>query len=367
MVNAYTGNSIVDYLKSTGGDASYANRSQLYASSGLNLGGYSGSASQNTALLNYLRGGGGATSSTPSSPTPSTPTPSVSSTPRVDYVNTLTSQLQSESDKYRAEQQAAQQKLIDYYASLEDPTSRYKRISEEQGLPQQQELVNAITKNVMGTEDLIDAIEPSVNQRSTDFLMTDADRTALVAREQDPLVKNLTKLLRSKQYEEIGLAGKQQMVADLLNLSLQGDEMRAKPLQLGVDYSTEDRKEASNLLSGVLNTKASAYNADITSQESKAAADLAYSREKELKAMSGSDKAGKQQVEDTWNSILGRAKTEYDVWKYIDENQDALRKAGVDVDELWSRHAALAAKVGVGGEVRSSGSAEDFLQILQNL
>ena len=52
----YQGNSIVDYLKSTGQPADYASRAQLAASQGIQ--GYVGSAEQNLALLNNLRGGG---------------------------------------------------------------------------------------------------------------------------------------------------------------------------------------------------------------------------------------------------------------------------------------------------------------------
>ena len=53
----YEGASIVDYLKSIGQPNDYASRSTLAASKGITD--YSGSAEQNTNLLNMLRGGGG--------------------------------------------------------------------------------------------------------------------------------------------------------------------------------------------------------------------------------------------------------------------------------------------------------------------
>lgn len=53
---AYEGVSIVDFLRSTGQSSDYASRSQLAASKGIS--GYTGSAQQNTLLLNMLRGGG---------------------------------------------------------------------------------------------------------------------------------------------------------------------------------------------------------------------------------------------------------------------------------------------------------------------
>lgn len=55
--SVYTGNSIVDYLKSIGKDSSYAARKQYAAQYGISN--YSGTAEQNTALLNAMRGNGG--------------------------------------------------------------------------------------------------------------------------------------------------------------------------------------------------------------------------------------------------------------------------------------------------------------------
>ena len=52
---SYSGNSIVDGLKSVGVNSSYAYRSQLAAANGISN--YTGSASQNTALLNKLKEG----------------------------------------------------------------------------------------------------------------------------------------------------------------------------------------------------------------------------------------------------------------------------------------------------------------------
>lgn len=67
----YTGSSIVDYLKSTGQDSSYAARKKL--ATDLGISGYSGTAAQNTQLLNSLRNQGTATSKVA--------TPTVTATP----------------------------------------------------------------------------------------------------------------------------------------------------------------------------------------------------------------------------------------------------------------------------------------------
>lgn len=54
--STYTGGSIVDYLNSIGVDSSFNNRSKLAKANGISN--YTGTASQNTTLLNKLRGGG---------------------------------------------------------------------------------------------------------------------------------------------------------------------------------------------------------------------------------------------------------------------------------------------------------------------
>lgn len=59
--SAYTGNSIIDYLKSIGQDSSFANRKKLADQYGISN--YSGTAAQNTQLLNLMRGGAGSGSS----------------------------------------------------------------------------------------------------------------------------------------------------------------------------------------------------------------------------------------------------------------------------------------------------------------
>lgn len=388
MATPYTGNSIVDYLKTAGQDASYGNRANIYKTANLNMGEYGGTAQQNTALLNYLRGSSSSSPAPSPAPTPSplpTPSPTVSSpaTTRTSFVDTQANQLMSKQAEQQAKVDASRKSLIDFYASLEDPTTRYNRIAGEQGLSEQQSLVNALTKQSMQQTDLLDEIEPSVNQRSGDFFINEADRVALVARESNPVIKELNKILRNKQYEEIGLQGKQNLVTQLLQLSIQGDEQRARPLTLGVDYSQKDMDSAMELLSSLTSTRINAFNADQSATESKQAADLdwqrtlekmaksqEYSKELEnlqssnqlsrslsLKSSDTTDEAKSQKTENAWNSILAGASTEYDVWKKIDENQDKLRSEGVDVDELWAKHAALAGKVGLGKAVRSDSSS----------
>ena len=61
----YTGSSIVEYLKSTGAATDYASRTKLAAEKGIT--GYTGTAQQNTQLLNMLRGSGSSNAPAPTS------------------------------------------------------------------------------------------------------------------------------------------------------------------------------------------------------------------------------------------------------------------------------------------------------------
>ena len=64
----YTGNSIVDYLKSTGQGSSYSDRAKLAKQYGIEN--YTGSAQQNTQLLGILQSGGGAGAQPPAQQQP---------------------------------------------------------------------------------------------------------------------------------------------------------------------------------------------------------------------------------------------------------------------------------------------------------
>lgn len=314
------------------------------------------------------------------------------SSPRLDFTKELTNKMMTADATEKVKVDAARSSLIDYYKGLEDPTARYTRLSQSTGLNDQQKLVEGLTKDVMTQQDAVEAIPASVLARSGNFLINDADKTAITNRESKPVIDNLNKLLRNKQYEEVGLAGKQQLVATLLDLSFKGDEMGAKPLQLGVDYTTEDRQIARDLFTTVLSAQSSAFNGDQDSRdaEARAASDRAFQESMQSntfqqqdktnatdfaqqlalksaaaatassnKATTAAKKEAEQKTTDAWNKIVAGSKTEYDVWKKINTNQKTLSSQGVDVSKLWSQHAALAAKTGTGGAIRKT--AEDDL------
>ncbi len=121
---AYTGNSIVDYLKSEGKDSSFSARKSLAESNGISN--YTGSASQNTQLLNKLRSGSSSsttskTTSTNNSTTTTTSTKSnlngVDQT-TLDTMNSKFNQSNSATEKQQAAETAYNK--FNEIASVED-------------------------------------------------------------------------------------------------------------------------------------------------------------------------------------------------------------------------------------------------------
>lgn len=335
--------------------------------------------------------GGAPSSPQPASAAPAPSSSSDSSTARQDFVNSLYSTFNTEDAVRQSKVDAARKALTDYYASLEDPTVRFQRINEEQGVTQQQNLVNSLTKDVMGNQDLIDALEGSVNTRVGDFLMNDAQRVALLARERYPLEQNLTKLLRQKQYEEVGLQGKQQLVQELLQLSLQNDQIKAKPLELNVDFSNQDLTQARSIFQSIASNKIQAFDMDLASKEAKAKEerDRAFQEQQQKEKFANdialenlrtqnditkynqttgsktSQKNVKAQAQAVYNNLLGGSNSEYELWKKIMDNRDMYSKMGI-IDELWNLHGQLKATMAKSNITKTNNSNLKALQGLVN-
>lgn len=370
-----TATSIVDYLKSVGKPSDYNYRSTLAGQYG--IAGYQGTSQQNTQLLALLASGGvkpAAPAAAPVAAPASTPaaiaTPAVTptTTPRADYLSGMITNMQNTNTTNQAKTDEARKALIDYYAKLESPLTTYENVSAKYSLPEQQKLVNTLTTQAMSTQDLIDKIEPSVTQRTGDFFVNEADRTAITAREQKPLLDSLNKLLRQKQAEDVTLTSKQNLVAQLVAYSIEDQKNKARPYELGVDYTTADQKAANDLLSSILSTTSSSYNADVSAAETKTATkeDQAFQLEKlqkqfandvaltKIKASTSGTSDKKALTDKAWSQIIQGSNTEYDVWKKINDNQEALKAQGIDVQDLWGRHKMLAMGVGQGGKIKNS-------------
>jgi hypothetical protein len=86
--STYAGPSIVDYLASTGQASDYNTRAKMAAAQGITN--YTGTAAQNTQLLNTLRSGSTGATSTVNTTTPTGALPGVSEMSQADFVKKLT-------------------------------------------------------------------------------------------------------------------------------------------------------------------------------------------------------------------------------------------------------------------------------------
>lgn len=192
---------------------------------------------------------------------------------------------------------------------------------------------------------------------------------SLVARERDPLEKNLLKLLRQKEYSEVGLQAKNQLVSELLNLSFKNDEMQAKPLELGVDFTDKDREIAISIFQDLADRQYSAFSDDRAEDYSREKSSTDFANQIYLEnlrtqndiskynattgATSSTNKSQKesaQKAEDIYNGLLGKFDTEYDIWNYLMNNREkGANYVGQGImDELWRLHGSYKAKLNSG-------------------
>lgn len=332
------------------------------------------------------------------------------STPRLDFTKAITDNMVSADSANAAKVNTARDSLINYYKSLPTLTDTYTGLRESTGLNQQENLVNSITKNIMNTQSSIDQLEPAVKIRMGDFNVNDAKRASILARERAPLQTNLTDLLRSKEYESIGLDQKNSLVSQLFSLTQADQERGARPLQLGVDYSTSDREIAMSLLQSVASAQTSAFSGDVAAQETrdenarnrefqaqqaaaaaatKSAADnqnfaqaialenLKSSNDMALKKTVGAGTAteymrlgseqSKQAAEDSFNNIVASSSTASEVLTKIKANAADLQAKGIDVNTMLSLYSNLAARVGENGSIRSGDKLSQFKDALMNI
>ena len=145
--STYTGNSVVDYVKSTGGDASFSSRAKLAVEKGIvkSADQYVGSAAQNTSLLSKLRAG--ATSS---------PTKVADKNDAAAFINANQDQdIAAANSKDAPPSRASEQLLKDFYDAtgkkslvptfdFEAPNfeATYDKLRQERGLDALEESIN---------------------------------------------------------------------------------------------------------------------------------------------------------------------------------------------------------------------------------
>src|SRR6266571_8141308 len=118
-------------------------------------------------------------------------------TPRLDFVSGLTDQLVQSDQTNKAAVNTAQNSLIDYYKNLPSSVDLFSKFNDQYGITQQQQLVDSLTKDIMQQQDLYQRTPADVTARSGDFVVNQADKDAITAREQKPILDNLNSLMRN--------------------------------------------------------------------------------------------------------------------------------------------------------------------------
>jgi len=190
---SYSGNSIVDYLKSINGDSSYAARAKKAAELGIS--GYTGTAAQNTQMLNTLRSSSTptATTSTAASTTPAVTTPTVttpvSTAPTASTANTAIDTAVNAANAAANSNTTAQAKNIADSLTSTSSTSTTKSAAETalDNVSPTKQNINALVESLIGSistpttwnsntdTDYQTAVGELVNQANTAYDNTNAD------------------------------------------------------------------------------------------------------------------------------------------------------------------------------------------------
>lgn len=140
----------------------------------------------------------------------------------------------------------AQGDLTRYYSSRKSPTSYYNRAMNDLGVPDARARVASDRKAIADTQNLLEAVEPSVTGRTQGGLVTEAQRTALVNKERAPITQDLGNLSRVYSTSSSNLADLMGQADMRAQLGIQGDQNTLAALMQRLDqarYGQEARRQ----------------------------------------------------------------------------------------------------------------------------
>lgn len=182
------------------------------------FGAYSGSAQQNIGFQNILSGGRPSPSQaggTANIGTTASPAASGSTNPLAGIPLTGLTSLQRQ--------------YIQQSATLPSGEDLYNQYANEMGLNQQADLVAGLQRTTMDLEKKIADIEPMIQQRAGDFVITEGQRGRMVNAEQKPLRDQYLEAARQLNYADAGLASKKDLLSTRLKFAM---EAQNRPLDL---------------------------------------------------------------------------------------------------------------------------------------
>ena len=109
-----------------------------------------------------------------------------------------------------------QQEYARAYSERPSSSDLYKQYRKDLGIQEQEDVVTGLNRSVLDLEGKIKAVEPNVNQRTQDFLVTEAQRKRTVDVEQQPLREQYLESMRRKEYEEASLSSKNRMLESMM-------------------------------------------------------------------------------------------------------------------------------------------------------
>lgn len=137
----------------------------------------------------------------------------------------------------------AQADLTSFYRTRKNPVGYYNEAVEKLGVPDARAAVARDRKAITDTQNLVDAVDPSVTGRTSGSLVTEAQRQGLVTREKTPLLESLGKL-------QTGFADSRANLADLMSqanlqsqFGIQADQNVLAALTQRLDQARYDEEQ----------------------------------------------------------------------------------------------------------------------------
>ncbi len=257
--SSYTGVSVVDYLKSLGQPSDFNSRAQLAQQYGITN--YSGTAEQNTQLLNLLRSGAKPASTTASTVTSTTTIPTTSTTTPTTTTDAVLSALQQQlgvtntSTDYRQQMMdlinklsTQQQQYVTALQNLPTAAEQYQTYREQLGLPAAEAQLTGTTQQIQKTQAMIDDLEKNINARISGRAITEPQRQRQLAVEQKPLAEQLQTLGRLATTQQTGVQSARDQLVQLLNLAQQEQQRQEAIAQAPLQYTQSLLPTLSSLL-----------------------------------------------------------------------------------------------------------------------
>lgn len=224
---------LIDTLKSQGKATDYYSRQNLYNSMGLDkqFGAYTGSAQQNIGFQNVLSGGKPSPSQAGGTTNLGTTT-SLATTGSTNALNGIP----------LTGLTTLQKQYIQQSANLPSSEDLYNQYANEMGINQQADLVAGLQKTTMELEKKIAEIEPMIQQRAGDFVITDAQRGRMVNAEQKPLRDQYLEAARQLNYADAGLTAKKDLLSTRLKFATEAQNRPLELLKQVMEFNESNKK-----------------------------------------------------------------------------------------------------------------------------